>query len=128
MTYFFNRKSDYIKSLSGEEINSLQKDFEEACFFMSGFNSDKNELGDYKDGGTQAAWEGYMFSEEWNKHGRYQKTSLPECPEPLDGWCDCGKCKAMRLHKTKNIYVCLVCHKQTEPFLPVDFNSNDWLP
>ncbi|ECS8706230.1 exodeoxyribonuclease V subunit beta, partial [Salmonella enterica] len=23
MTYFFNRKSDYIKSLSGEEINSL---------------------------------------------------------------------------------------------------------
>ncbi|ENF5797122.1 exodeoxyribonuclease V subunit beta [Salmonella enterica subsp. enterica serovar Cerro] len=111
MTYFFNRKTDYIKSLSGEEINSLQKNFEEACFCMPGFNSDKNELGDYKDGGTQAAWEGYMFSEEWNKHGRYQKTSLPECPEPLDGWCDCGKCKAMRLHKTKNIYVCLVCHK-----------------
>ncbi|EBO6470990.1 exodeoxyribonuclease V subunit beta, partial [Salmonella enterica] len=27
-----------------------------------------------------------------------------------------------------NFYVCLVCHKQTEPFLPVDFNSNDWLP
>ncbi|EBD9492649.1 exodeoxyribonuclease V subunit beta, partial [Salmonella enterica] len=36
MTYFFNRKSDYIKSLSGEEINSLQKDFEEACFCMPG--------------------------------------------------------------------------------------------
>lgn len=68
---------------------------------MPGFNSDKNELGDYKDGGTQAAWEGYLFSEEWNKQGRYQKTSLPECPEPLDGWCDCGKCKAMQLHKTK---------------------------
>ncbi len=25
MTSVFNRKSDYIKSLSGEEINSLQK-------------------------------------------------------------------------------------------------------
>ncbi len=34
MTSVFNRKSDYIKSLSGEEINSLQKDFEEACFCM----------------------------------------------------------------------------------------------
>ncbi len=45
MTSVFNRKSDYIKSLSGEEINSLQKDFEEACFCMPGFNSDKNELG-----------------------------------------------------------------------------------
>ncbi len=36
MSYVFNRKSDYIKSLSGEEINSLQKDFEEACFCMPG--------------------------------------------------------------------------------------------
>lgn len=51
-----------------------------------------------------------------------------KCPEPIDGWCDCGKCKAMSLHKDKDIYVCLVCHKQTEPFLPIDLNSNDWLP
>ncbi|MDM2776281.1 hypothetical protein OGY18_03780 [Citrobacter sp. Cpo142] len=50
------------------------------------------------------------------------------CPEPLDGWCDCGKCKSMSLHKEKNIYVCLICYKQTEPFLPIDFNSSDWLP
>ncbi|ETC18254.1 hypothetical protein CFSAN001679_22540 [Salmonella enterica subsp. enterica serovar Cerro str. CFSAN001679] len=45
MTYFFNRKTDYIKSLSGEEINSLQKNFEEACFCMPGFNSDKMNWG-----------------------------------------------------------------------------------
>ncbi|EEW7950729.1 hypothetical protein D5651_003157 [Escherichia coli] len=30
----------------------------------------------------------------------------------------------------KDRYVCLSCHKQTEPFLPIDWNSNDydWLP
>ncbi len=40
------------------------------------------------------------------------------------------KCKSMIFHKEKNIYVCLSCHKQTEPFLPIDWNSNDydWLP
>ncbi|MCR1320354.1 MULTISPECIES: hypothetical protein [Enterobacteriaceae] len=51
-----------------------------------------------------------------------------KCPEPLDGWCDCGKCKAMLLHKEKNIYVCLVCHKRAEPLFPIDLNSDDWLP
>ncbi|EBM4260354.1 exodeoxyribonuclease V subunit beta, partial [Salmonella enterica] len=52
------------------------------------------------------------------------------CPEPVEGWCDCDKCKSMIFHKEKNIYVCLSCHKQTEPFLPIDWNSNDydWLP
>ncbi|MCA7374090.1 hypothetical protein LE134_17165 [Escherichia coli] len=51
-----------------------------------------------------------------------------KCPEPLDGWCDYGKCKAMLLHKEKNIYVCLVCHKRAEPLVPIDLNSDDWLP
>ncbi|MBE4946842.1 MULTISPECIES: hypothetical protein [unclassified Enterobacter cloacae complex] len=51
-----------------------------------------------------------------------------KCPEPLDGLCDCDKCKAMRLHESKNFYVCLVCHKRVEPLTPIDLNSNDWLP
>ena len=51
-----------------------------------------------------------------------------KCPEPLDGWCDCGKCKAMLLHKEKIIYVCVVCHKRAEPLVPIDLNSDDWLP
>ncbi len=42
-----------------------------------------------------------------------------KCPEQLDGWCDCGKCKAMRFDKDKNIHVCLVCHKRAEPLVPI---------
>ncbi|EOL8438315.1 exodeoxyribonuclease V subunit beta [Escherichia coli] len=92
------------------------------------FNFDKSESGDYIDSFTQGVWEGFQDAEEWEKYGKHQKIKLPECPEPVEGWCDCGKCKAMILHKEKNIYVCLVCHKKTEPFLPIDLNSNDWLP
>ncbi|EDS5055603.1 hypothetical protein B1Q49_004152 [Salmonella enterica] len=51
-----------------------------------------------------------------------------KCPELLDGWCDCGKCKAMHFDKDKNIHVCLVCHKRAEPLVPIELNSNDWLP
>ena len=32
-----------------------------------------------------------------------------KCPEQLDGWCDCGKCKAMRFDKDKNIHTGFVC-------------------
>ncbi|EDC0596976.1 exodeoxyribonuclease V subunit beta, partial [Salmonella enterica subsp. enterica serovar Infantis] len=86
--------------------------------------------GDYIDSFTQAVWGGYQDAEEWEKYGKHQETELPECPEPVEGWCDCDKCKSMIFHKEKNIYVCLSCHKQTEPFLPIDWNSNDydWLP
>ncbi|EFK0530102.1 exodeoxyribonuclease V subunit beta [Escherichia coli] len=75
-------------------------------------------------------WGGYQDAEEWEKYGKHQETELPEYPEPVEGWCDCDKCKSMIFHKEKNIYVCLSCHKQTEPFLPIDWNSNDydWLP
>lgn len=32
------------------------------------------------------------------------------------------------LIKIKNIHVCLVCHKRAEPLVPIELNSNDWLP
>lgn len=34
----------------------------------------------------------------------------------------------MRFDKDKNIHVCLVCHKRAEPLVPIELNSNDWLP
>lgn len=110
------------------DLFALQKCFEESCSSMPGFNSDKNRYGEYKDTGTQSAWEGYQDAEKWEKHGRHQKVTLPGCPEPVEGWCDCVKCKAMRLHKGKNIYVCLICHKQAEPLSPLGFNLTNWLP
>lgn len=107
--------------------SDLDKSFEENGMVYK-FNFDKSESGDYIDSFTQGVWEGFQDAEGWEKNGKHQKIKLPECPEPVEGWCDCGKCKAMILHKEQNIYVCLVCHKQTEPFLPIDLNSNDWLP
>ncbi|EBG5498788.1 exodeoxyribonuclease V subunit beta [Salmonella enterica subsp. enterica] len=104
----------------------LDKSFEENGIVYR-FNFDKSKSGDYIDSFTQGVWVGYQDAEEWEKYSKHQKLKLPECPDPVEGWCDCGKCKAMILHKEKNIYVCLVCHKQTEPFLPIDLNSNDWL-
>ncbi|HFI1270903.1 TPA: exodeoxyribonuclease V subunit beta [Escherichia coli] len=128
-------------ALSPKEKKELQQRFEkqllpdlDMSFELNGevykFNFDKNESGDYIDSFTQAVWGGYQDAEEWEKYGKHQETELPECPEPVEGWCDCDKCKSMFFHKEKNIYVCLSCHKQTEPFLPIDWNSNDydWLP
>ncbi|ELN3757711.1 exodeoxyribonuclease V subunit beta [Escherichia coli] len=126
-------------ALSPKEKKELQQRFEKQFlpnldipFEEDGvvykFNFDKNESGDYIDSFTQGVWIGYQDAEEWEKYRKHQTIKLPECPEPVGGWCDCDKCKAMIFHKEKHIYVCLVCHKQTEPFLPIDLNSNDWLP
>ncbi|EAX9402771.1 exodeoxyribonuclease V subunit beta [Salmonella enterica] len=126
-------------ALLPKEKKELQQDFEKQLqpdlvlsFEENGivykFNFDKSESGDYIDSFTQGVWEGFQDAEGWEKNGKHQKVKLPECPVPVEGWCDCGKCKTMMLHKEKNIYVCLVCHKQTEPFLPIGLNSNDWLP
>ncbi|EOA3187317.1 exodeoxyribonuclease V subunit beta, partial [Escherichia coli] len=121
-------------ALSPKEKKELQQRFEkqllpdlDMSFELNGevykFNFDKNESGDYIDSFTQAVWGGYQDAEEWEKYGKHQETELPEYPEPVEGWCDCDKCKSMIFHKEKNIYVCLSCHKQTEPFLPIDWNS-----
>ncbi|EBE0720783.1 exodeoxyribonuclease V subunit beta, partial [Escherichia coli] len=116
-------------ALSPKEKKELQQRFEkqllpdlDLSFELNGevykFNFDKNKSGDYIDSFTQAVWGGYQDAEEWKKYGKHQEIELPECPEPVEGWCDCDKCKSMIFHKEKNIYVCLSCHKQTEPFLP----------
>ncbi|HGO5729972.1 TPA: exodeoxyribonuclease V subunit beta [Klebsiella pneumoniae] len=117
---------EYIKSLSPKEITSLQKDFEERCAKdIPDCPPDKDPNGQYISINTQAMWEGYMTAEKWVKYDQHQKITLPVCPEPIDGWCDCYKCKAMRFHKKKEIYVCLVCHKQAEPLKPVSFTTQD---
>ncbi|HHZ7899179.1 TPA: exodeoxyribonuclease V subunit beta [Escherichia coli] len=117
---------EYIKSLSPEEITSFQKDFEERCAKkVPDSPIDKDPNGQYISRNTQDMWEGWMTAEKWKNYDQYQKITLPDCPEPIDGWCDCYKCKAMSFHKKKEIYVCLVCHKETEPLKPVDLTTLD---
>ncbi|PLO03074.1 hypothetical protein CWM94_00025 [Klebsiella pneumoniae] len=48
------------------------------------------------------------------------------CPEPLDGECGCAGAPNIRYHQGKDVYVCLDCHKRTEPLTRVDFD--DFLP
>lgn len=103
-------------ALSPKEKKELQQRFEkqllpdlDMSFELNGevykFNFDKNESGDYIDSFTQAVWGGYQDAEEWEKYGKHQETELPECPEPVEGWCDCDKCKSMIFHKEKKIFM-----------------------
>ncbi|HGA5516503.1 TPA: exodeoxyribonuclease V subunit beta, partial [Salmonella enterica subsp. enterica serovar Wangata] len=93
-------------ALSPKEKKELQQRFEkqllpdlDLSFELNGevykFNFDKNESGDYIDSFTQAVWGGYQDAEEWEKYGKHQEIELPECPGPVEGWCDCDKCKSM---------------------------------
>lgn len=45
-----------------EDVQALemQKEFEENCSDMPGFNSEKDSAGNYLDIGTQAAWDGWQ--------------------------------------------------------------------
>lgn len=106
--------------------SSLQAIFESKCAMMPGFNADKDNIGNYKDTGTQWAWLGFQDQEEWNQKGKNENVTFPKCPEPIEGVCDCDHGSSMQFHKEARIYVCLTCHKATEPLTRVDFN--DFLP
>ena len=93
-------------ALSPKEKKELQQRFEkqllpdlDLSFELNGevykFNFDKNKSGDYIDSFTQAVWGGYQDAEEWEKYGKHQEIELPECPGPVEGWCDCDKCKSI---------------------------------
>lgn len=49
--------------LTNAEYSSLQAKFEEGCSSMPGFCADKDGAGNYSDGGTFSAWEGFIDSE-----------------------------------------------------------------
>ncbi|EGH9360806.1 exodeoxyribonuclease V subunit beta [Salmonella enterica] len=114
--------------MTSEYEAKLRKRFEKTCAELPYFDSDdpskfiaanfsRNSNGEYLDPNVEAVWGGFKSIEEQKIKYNTPPLLLPPCPEPQAGWCDCVKCKAMRFHKEKAIYVCLTCHKQNEPLL-----------
>lgn len=66
----------------------------------------------------------FVFSIDFGVEGNEETSGA--CPEPLDGECGCAGAPDIRYHQGRNVYVCLACHKQTEPLTRVDFD--DFLP
>lgn len=66
----------------------------------------------------------FIFSIDFGIEGIDETSGA--CPEPLDGECSCAGAPDIRYHQDRNVYVCLACHKQTEPLTRVDFD--DFLP
>ncbi|WP_253926683.1 exodeoxyribonuclease V subunit beta [Dickeya dadantii] len=130
------REAETKMILTVDEERNLRERFERECAELPDFDSPercnyvkadftRNAQGVYIDKNVEAVWGGFRHAEELKLY-KSQPQEMPICPEPLEGECDCIRCKAMRFHKEKNIYVCLTCHKKTEPFRRISY-IGDWL-
>jgi hypothetical protein len=68
----------------------VQKEFEENCSDMPGFNAEKDSAGNYLDLGTQAAWDGWQYSKNPPDLADLAPSSINKEPlrERITNWVD----------------------------------------